>query len=357
MPTVSSTLKVIEGVSGAYGTGASNNTPVVVAREMVNKLDVDWSNPNLKILDPCCGFGTFLVLVYEKLRQHGHSPKHIVENMIYGNDINKAKATIAASVLSKLAQNDTTIYNMDALEGGFNDMEFDVVLGNPPYQKSKEDGSRMDQASNLWSVFWSYSIKKFTKKNGIVALVTPTSWLSPSSDIKGSNKINGYNRLWDYFNSVSSYANVKDVAKHFKVGSTFGYVIVNKSGKNGLKFSDGASTKLGFLPKSNYEEVEERIDLVNNLASKFEMSQSQKHKLRVRFCITKSVNQDSIEITDKEVDDQDKTMYYCIYPNSMEEAIKIKQTLTNSVDVINKHCRWVGFVNLKVVGLLKYDYA
>ena len=110
-------------------------------------------------------------------------------------------------------------------------MKFDVVIGNPPYQAIKKDGSRLDQASNLWSEFWVRCIEEYSTDHGVVSLITPTSWLSPSSDYKRK-------RLWDIFNSYTSYADVKNVAKHFNVGSTFGYVVVDKSNSAGLSFSD-----------------------------------------------------------------------------------------------------------------------
>jgi hypothetical protein len=164
VPTVSSTLKAIEGISGVYGTGANNNTPINLVKEMIDKLDVEWSDPNLKILDPCCGYSTFLIVAYGKLREHGHSPKHIVENMLYGNDIDIKKATIAASLLTKLAENDTTIYNEDALAGGFDDMKFDVIVGNPPYQ----GGSELHQQFFNWAV-------DNLKDDGSIAFIQPAT--------------------------------------------------------------------------------------------------------------------------------------------------------------------------------------
>jgi len=351
--TVSSTLKAIESISGVYGNGVNNNTPVAIVREMIDKLDYDWSDPNLTIFDPACGYGTFLLITYEKLREHGHSSKHIVENMLYGNDIDIKKATIAASLLSKLAENDITIYNEDALAGGFDNMQFNVVIGNPPYQKIKEKGEREVLSENLWTIFLSKSITTWTSDNGIVAMVTPSTWISPSNDLKGNNKINNYGRLWDYFNSVSTYADVKNVSKHFKVGSTFCYVIVDKSGTDGLKFSEGETTELGFLPKSGIEEVKDKIDLNNNLKKYFEVN-SEQNGLRVRFPLTKSLTESLIEITDKPEDPQDKTWWFGVKVNTAEEAEKVRTTIINSIDVLNKHCRWVGPINKKIVGLLKY---
>ncbi len=172
MPTVSSTLKVIEGISGVYGTGANNNTPVALAQEMINKLDVDWSNPNLTVLDPACGYGTFLIIAYGKLREHGHSPKHIVEKMLFGNDIDYKKAKIAASLLSKLAQNNTAIYNEDALSGVFDDMKFDVIVGNPPYQ----DITNKAKNNKLWHKF--VQNVDYLNEGGVIAFVNPVSMFS-----------------------------------------------------------------------------------------------------------------------------------------------------------------------------------
>jgi len=355
VPTVSSTLKVIEGISGVYGSGALNNTPTSLVKEMIDKLDVDWSNPNLTIFDPACGYGTFLIVAYDKLRQHGHSPKHIVENMLYGNDIDKKKATIAASLISKLAENDTTIYNEDALAGGFDDMKFDVIVGNPPYQKNKKEGQREVLSENLWTIFLSKSITTWTNDNGIIAMVTPSTWISPSNDLKGNNKINNYGRLWDYFNSVTTYADVKSVSKHFKVGSTFGYVVVDKSGADGLTFSDGETTELGFLPKSGLDEVRNKIDLNNNLKKQFKIGDVEDgtHP-RVIFPLTKTLKPDIIKIVTEPLDKNDKTWWYGVNVNTMEEAEKVRSVIIDSIDVLNKHCRWVGPINKKIVGLLKY---
>jgi hypothetical protein len=233
-------------------------------------------------------------------------------------------------------------------------MKFDVVIGNPPYQKIKGDGSRYDQASNLWSVFWSESINKFSKPDGKVVLITPTSWLSPSIDLKGKYKINGFNRLWDYFSSVTSYADVKNVSKHFNVGSTFGYVYVDKSGRNGLRFSDKALTKLGFLPISGTEEVLQKLDRKNNLVSKFKLSQTTEPKLRVRFPITKTLKPDMIEIANGKINKDDPTLYYNVYVDNRKQAKKVQAIIQDSIAILNKHCKWSGFINLKIVQMLKY---
>mgnify|MGYP000576302149 CR=1 FL=1 len=58
-------------------------TPFELIEEIVDKLPVQWDNPNLKFLDPVCGRGSFLFVIKNRLMQY-HSEQHIVENMLYG---------------------------------------------------------------------------------------------------------------------------------------------------------------------------------------------------------------------------------------------------------------------------------
>ena len=233
-------------------------------------------------------------------------------------------------------------------------MKFDVVIGNPPYQKTRTDGSRCDQASNLWSAFWSKSIKDWSKDNGKVALITPVTWLAPSADLRGEYKINGHKRLWDVFNSYSSYADVINVSKHFNAGSTFGYVYVDKASHDGLKFSDGATTELGFLPKSGLEEVLKKIDLENNLESHFAVHQTHLPSSKFSVCvpISKALKPELIRIVYKPKKTKLADIY--VYVNNKKEAKKVQSTIIDAIDVLRTHCRYAGFLNIKVVKLLKY---
>ena len=111
-------------------------------------------------------------------------------------------------------------------------MKFDVVVGNPPYESATADG-RKDQANNLWSKFTKKAFE-IVKKDGVVAFVTPTSWLSPAADI-GKGK-NGIRFIRDYFQKLSVvYMNINECAKHFSVGSTFSYFVVKNTETTAFK--------------------------------------------------------------------------------------------------------------------------
>ena len=235
-------------------------------------------------------------------------------------------------------------------------MKFDVVIGNPPFQNNNEDKS-----SNLWTLFWVKALK-LVKDDGVVSLITPLTWTSPSQDFK--SKSYGYEgdlRLWDTFNRFTSVADVDNIAKHFKgVGSTFSKVTVYKSGREGLSFVNGHPTEYGFLPRSNYVETFNLIDTENNLSKYFKMDQDHRSGLKVSIPMTRKFDKDPnmVEILNgNEVGtsaSSDPRSYYYIYVNTQEEAESVKKIIINATHVLCNSCRWVGFMNLKLVGLLKY---
>lgn len=159
--------------------GLDGSTPIKPIEEMVNELVVDWSNPNLKILDPCFGFGGYLFFVYLKLIQF-HSEKHILNNMLYGVEIEDFRFEL---VKHKLKINN--LIKGDFLDNKiFKDMKFDVILGNPPYQDDLDNSNK--KAEKLWPKF-IYKSEQILSKNGLLMFITPTSWLSGSKNIiKGS---------------------------------------------------------------------------------------------------------------------------------------------------------------------------
>ena len=237
-------------------------------------------------------------------------------------------------------------------------MKFDVVIGNPPYQ----DSSNVDNAQNLWSHFWRKSLE-LAKDDGMVSLITPMTWCSPSRDFKSKNY--GYKgdvRLWDSFNRYTSVADVDNIDQHFKgVGSTFSQVTVYKSGNEGLSFTGGYDTSLGFLPKSgDIEAICSRLDKEENLGKYFKMDDQYRKQLKVSVPVTRGfINKpDMIQILQPDEvgtsASSEPRFYRYIYVNNMEEANTVKQIILDNADILCNYCRWVGYLNLKMVELIKY---
>ena len=59
-----------------------------------------WSNPDIKWLDPSCGTGNFMILVYQrlmlglKITSESERSKHIIKNMLYMVELNSKNVTI-----------------------------------------------------------------------------------------------------------------------------------------------------------------------------------------------------------------------------------------------------------------------
>lgn len=154
-------------------------TPPVLVNEMLDLLPSSlWKNPNLKWLDNSCGSGHFLVAVHKRLMNglktvipdKEQRNKHILENMIYGVDIQAKNVFSALFVLDKTETYDIHISQHDALTFNYWDTKFDVVVGNPPYQASH------GKSVKLWHSFISKSME-LLNDNGYLAYVTPKVFL------------------------------------------------------------------------------------------------------------------------------------------------------------------------------------
>ena len=110
-------------------------TPSSIIEKMIDRTtDIDWTNPNLKICDPCCGSGRFLIYCLIKLLEAGHSEKHIIENMLYGTDISQE----CIDFIEKFWKFNQYKHNIKCSsilnkDWSFKNMQFDLIIMNPPY--------------------------------------------------------------------------------------------------------------------------------------------------------------------------------------------------------------------------------
>lgn len=120
-------------------------TPYEIVEFMVGKIieDIDFkANPYIKILDPSCGGGYFLLHIFEKLKSMaldagiGNADEHILKYNIFGYDIDEYAAMITTIELyDRTGYVSQNIKNEDFLLS--NSGEFDIVIGNPPYMGHK----------------------------------------------------------------------------------------------------------------------------------------------------------------------------------------------------------------------------
>lgn len=128
-------------------------------------------------------------------------------------------------------------------------MKFDVIVGNPPYQKENSKAKR-------WTL-WEEFVTKSKTLADVVAMVTPQSVTSPGT--------------FDLIKDNATVINI-DVSKYFDVGSTFCYWIIdNTTPSTSTKIITDKTeyqldlSKIDFLPKTITDET---LSLINTLTSR-----------------------------------------------------------------------------------------
>ena len=222
-------------------------TPKFIVDYILNKTLKEHdilSNPCPKILDISCGCGKFLLeaydILYEMFEYYRHElkieniHKHIIENCIYGVDIDKNAVDILNNSLrnkdidSKILK--SNIYCFDSLNKNnlgqdvinlFWENKFDYIIGNPPYIGHKSLGKEYKNfllkeysevyrdKSDIYYCFYKRVIDLLSE-DGIVSIITPRYFLESISGKHLRNYIlnNSYiNEIID-FNGSNIFKNI-----------------------------------------------------------------------------------------------------------------------------------------------------
>lgn len=160
-----------------------------------------------KILDPSCGSGTFLVRAYDRKKRlqkkfvyHGK-----LISQIFGYDISSYATYLSILNLSILDMSDydpPNIIRQDFFEIESKNMDFDAIIGNPPYTRQEEidefiEGEK-EKINKVIEYDWGFSPKKNTslyghffyhagkmlKDHGYFGFITSNSWLDTSYGIE-----------------------------------------------------------------------------------------------------------------------------------------------------------------------------
>jgi len=202
-----------------------------------------WTNPNLKILDPAAGIGNFPLVAYEKLmaglpRTKGlktdeERRRHILENMLYMVELNGNNVRL----MKKIFGGDK--YRLNIVKGDFledktqeklhqilgtNELKFDFVMGNPPFQETGESGERKALNHNLYSKFVLRS-HQILREDGFIDMITPTSFGAPNNEM--FQLLRGNDLLYIDTNIKQRFFS--------SIGSTFCYFILKNTRRQSSK--------------------------------------------------------------------------------------------------------------------------
>lgn len=151
-----------------------------LVEEMLDQIPVEvWQDADKTWADFCCGTGEFIVRIARRLAKH-HSWQHIIENMIYFNDINpnmvevtKFRLALYGNYKYNCWSDDFILEDKTVIGKGKNKLvtvrdfcyrnnivgkKFDVIVGNPPFNFVVGNGGKSGNIGD------KHLYKKFTSK-------------------------------------------------------------------------------------------------------------------------------------------------------------------------------------------------
>ena len=189
-------------------------------KDKVGGIPLDkFRDPDTKWLDPANGIGNFPVVAFSmldyQLSKHGKKPefrgdsdiatakrrKHIIENMIYMIEINKGNTNTARNIFNLIFPGATpNIICANTLTLSENDLrlvkfptQFDVIMGNPPYNTGGVKSSGVGDSD--YEAVWTYFVRgsdssdskgkakafpgalQLLKPKGSLCFIHPNTWL------------------------------------------------------------------------------------------------------------------------------------------------------------------------------------
>ncbi len=180
-------------------------TPVAVAQRLT---DIALGKaPQGPVCDPAVGGGSFLLAAANFFRQLGIPPSTIVEELLWGIDVDPGAILVSEAVLALWASDDHWVLPeghlvvADSLQEGISafqsppDGGFAAVIGNPPFQNQLQEQTvrTLDDTNNLrerWDTsagpyadsagfFLLVGVSMLAEK-GVLLMIQPQSFLSAS---------------------------------------------------------------------------------------------------------------------------------------------------------------------------------
>ena len=210
-------------------------TPMWIIFEMLDALDIAYdkeygksifTEKNLKWFEPASGIGNFFIGVYLRLMDglilhipnYESRKKYIIENMLYMSEINIANVEICKKIFNPNNLYKMNIYIGDTLEMKLLDEwpeiinGFDIIIGNPPYNKGSIGCTRKNASHKTlgkYEAIWPKFINKsfeLLRFSGFLVFIIPLSWLKNTHKLHNMilEKNICYLRLWDNSKSLEA---------------------------------------------------------------------------------------------------------------------------------------------------------
>ena len=208
-------------------------TPVELVCEMLETIPSGiWEDPTRKWLDPTCGIGNYPIVVYYKLMETLKSiplrrrSKHIIENMLYMVELNPVNVALCKKIFKMIDPSST----LNIIKANFLEItdvngitEFDVIIGNPPFQDEvKDTNTHKPRTGGKNKLYERITIHVFSllKPDGYLLFVTPDNIMTGITS-------SAYNSIMLYDTILINLNHIRQ--RYFpKIGQSMCYFLVQK---------------------------------------------------------------------------------------------------------------------------------
>ena len=266
---------------------AEVSTPTFIVGDKINKVPISFWSAEIvtgkpkqikmpKILDPCCGKGTYLIPLFDKLFKENidlfddeyDCCKAIMTQSLYYADINELNVFLTTEILKCHVQSYCGIepdYEFNSHVGNVLNMDinkewnvkgFNMVIGNPPYN---DDSGNKGKSHILWDKFVCKALDEWLLPNGYLLYIHPSLWRQKDHMLftKMTQKQIHYLEIHD----------VDDGMKAFKCATRYDwYLLENKNcyKDTEIKGEDGIThfinlKEWSFIPNKMFQEIKELV--------------------------------------------------------------------------------------------------
>lgn len=138
-----------------------------------------------------------------------------------------------------------------------NDMKFDAIVGNPPYQENIS--TENDNKSLAKQLFPSFIELGIDMKPKYFSLITPSRWFSGNAQDSSFIKLRNFLKQKPHFTDIYHYANENDIFKKIYISGGINYFLYSSEYTGNVNFYECTQTH---MDKSNRPLFEEGLDIV-----------------------------------------------------------------------------------------------
>ena len=338
-------------------------TPRVIVKEMVDALPDDVWNYKTKFLDIACKSGIFLEEILNRLMELDYWKEKysdefdrriaIAERQLFGISPNPTCQMISERVVYGVLLGDSNIkYIEDMLELAeknklvdeikkeFKDMKFDVIIGNPPYQKNTGGGGVTETSSPIYNKFIEQAMKMNAK---YISMIVPSRWCS--TDKSELNKLRKEMVECQHISSIFNFENSKEVFDDLLIAGGVMYFLYDNTRKstdtefNRCSIINGnmrvKSTAVRELGKYRYKDKKQSkyMILTDNMADSIVTKVLEKDKKSMyEQVLSKNVFNIPSNFTGSKI----KSLHNYIGVVTSKEKYYINSECINRADLVNK---------------------